>query len=214
MELWQVLKTGGWVMILLVACSLIIWAVIFERLSRYRKLQGELRAFQLEATNALLRGDREGLRALCRRDPSLPTAQLVLVGLDRIESKDARVRARWAEAVERQRLIENQELRSYLWILGTIATASPFIGLFGTVIGILGSFGEMAKTGVGGFAVVAGGISEALVATAAGILVAVVAVIAYNAFQTRWTALVLLIKLQAEELSEFLSELAGAPSGT
>ena len=199
------MKAGGFVMIPLVVCSLLIWAVIFERLWRYRRMDSELRSFQLEATNLLLRNDREALRALCRKRENLPTARLMLAAIDRLESKDERVRHRWAEALERRRLMENQDLRSNLWILGTVATASPFIGLFGTVVGILRSFGDMAKTGVGGFAVVASGISEALVATASGILVAVVAVIAYNFFQTRWSHLVLTIKLHTEELAEFLA---------
>ena len=62
--------------------------------------------------------------------------------------------------------------------------------LFGTVVGILTAFQNMAKTGSGGFAVVASGISESLIATAAGIVVAVISVMAYNAFQTRWNQLV------------------------
>jgi biopolymer transport protein ExbB/TolQ len=64
----------------------------------------------------------------------------------------------------------------------------------------------MAKTGAGGFGVVASGISESLIATAAGIVVAVVAVMAYNAFQTQWSGLVLLIKIQTEELTELLGK--------
>jgi len=73
------------------------------------------------------------------------------------------------------------------------------------VIGILRSFHEMARTGSGGFNVVAAGISESLIATAAGIVVAVIAVMAFNAFQTRWSSLVLTIKLQMEELSEMIA---------
>lgn len=99
----------------------------------------------------------------------------------------------------------NQELKKNLWMLGTIGSAAPFIGLAGTVVGILQAFGEMARKGAGGFTVVAAGISEALVATAAGIIVAVVAVIAYNAFQTRWSGFVLLIRIQTEEFAEILS---------
>ena len=87
-------------------------------------------------------------------------------------------------------------------ITGTIASAAPFIGLAGTVVGILRAFNEMARKGAGGFTVVAAGISEALVATAAGIVVAVVAVIAFNALQTRWSQFVLLIKIQTEVRSQ------------
>jgi biopolymer transport protein ExbB len=210
LSLIEILKVGGLVMDFLILCSLVVWAVIFERLWRYRRLHSALREFQLQALNALLRNDWTGLRSLCSHNADLPTARLTLTALERLSSKDERLRANWGEALERRRQLINQELRRNLWILGTIASAAPFIGLYGTVVGVLKSFNQMAQSGAGGFTVVAGGISEALVATAAGILVAVVALIAYNAFQTRWNALVLTIKLHTEELAEVL----GASEGT
>lgn len=188
----------------LLICSVAVWVVIIERTVRYRKLGGQLRSFHLEAMNALLRDEKEALKALCNSNTELPTARLVTLALDRLGSKDTRVRDRWIEAVERRRVLMNQELRQGLWILGTIGSSAPFIGLFGTVVGILGSFQAMAKSGAGGFAVVAAGISEALIATAAGIVVAVVAVMAYNTFQTRCASLILLVKIQVDELVEML----------
>ena len=89
---------------------------------------------------------------------------------------DARIEA----AVERQRQEANQKLRARLWILGTIGATAPFIGLFGTVVGIMRAFHQMGITGQGGFSVVAAGISEALITTAGGIAVAIEAVILYN----------------------------------
>jgi biopolymer transport protein ExbB len=207
-SIWNLILSGGFAMVPLVACSLVVWVVIFERCWRYFTLGPDLRSFHLEAINALLRGDEVAARRLCERSAKVPTAALLTVALDRIHSNDARIRGKWLEALERQRQLLNQQLRQNLWLLGTIGSAAPFIGLFGTVVGILRSFQEMAKTGSGGFAVVASGISESLIATAAGIVVAVVAVMAYNAFQTRWSGLVLLIKVQTEELSEVLTSLA------
>jgi biopolymer transport protein ExbB len=189
----------------LVVCSFAVWAVIFERLWSYRKLGAALRSFHLEALNILLRGDRHTLRGLCHRHADLPTSRLLMTALERLDSKDERLRSHWQEALERRRLAMNQELRANLWVLGTIGASAPFIGLFGTVVGILRSFQDMAKTGSGGFAVVAAGISESLIATAAGIVVAVIAVMSYNAFQTRWSGLVLTIRTQIEELSEMLA---------
>lgn len=200
------ITSGGFAMYPLLLCSLAVWGVIFERFWNYRKLSQELRSFHLEAVNILLRGDRAALGGLCHRHPGLPTARILMAGLERLGSRDPRLRLRWAEAVERRRLLVNQELRQNFWILGTIGSSAPFIGLFGTVIGILRSFQEIAKTGSGGFGVVASGISESLIATAAGIVVAVVAVMAYNTFQTRWSALSLMIKLQMEELAEMLED--------
>jgi len=200
----ELFKSGGSIMIPLLICSLVIWAVIFERLWRFRSLGDALHRFHLEAVNSLLRGEDESFRSLCTRFPDLPTANLMLTAMERLGAKDERLRARWVEAVERRRQLINQDLRRGLWILGTIGSAAPFIGLFGTVVGILKSFKQIAETGAGGFAVVASGISEALIATAAGIMVAVIAVMAYNAFQTRWGGIVLTIRLQTEELVEIL----------
>lgn len=209
MSLWNMIVSGGFVMYPLLICSLLSWAVIFERLWSYRKLGHDLRAFHLQALNTLLRDDREALKRLCDQNEELPTARILMVGLERLSSNDRRIRAKWIEALERRRQLLNQELKRNLWVLGTIGSASPFIGLFGTVVGILRSFQEMAKTGSGGFAVVAAGISESLIATAAGIVVAVIAVMAFNAFQTRWSALVLTIRIHTEEFTEVLSSLEG-----
>ena len=202
----SLITSGGFAMYPLVICSLLVWGVIFERLWNYRRLGHDLKAFHLNALNALLRGDRDQLRRTCEQERDLPTSRLLMVALERLSSKDRRVREKWAEALERNRQLLNLELRQNLWLLGTIGSAAPFIGLFGTVIGILRSFQEMARTGSGGFAVVAAGISESLIATAAGIVVAVIAVMAYNAFQTRWTGLVLMIRVHTEELAEMLEQ--------
>lgn len=207
--IWKLIADGGFAMIPLLLCSLITWGVIFERLWSFRRLGKDLHSFHLEAMNALLRGDLKALEDQCRNHSKLPTARILQVGLDRLTSKDPRQKSRWQEAMERQRQFTNQELRQYFWLLGTIGSASPFIGLFGTVVGILGSFQEMARTGTGGFTVVAGGISESLIATAAGIIVAVIAVMAYNAFQTRWNTIILRVKWYTEELTEMLADLSG-----
>ena len=84
-----------------------------------------------------------------------------------------------------RRFEEMEQLKRPLWILGTVASSAPFVGLFGTVVGIIKAFHNMAALGSGGFAVVASGISEALVATALGLGVAIVALIFYNYFQVR-----------------------------
>lgn len=198
------INSGWYATYPLLLCSLIVWVVIFERLWRYRLLKHDLQAFHLSAMNTVLREEPEALKSLCSEHMRLPTARLIHLAIERMNSKDGRVREKWREALERRRLIINQELKENLWILGTIASAAPFIGLFGTVVGILKSFQDIAQTGKGGFAIVAAGISEALIATAAGILVAVIATLAFNAFQTRWSATVLMIRLQIEEISELL----------
>jgi biopolymer transport protein ExbB len=165
--------------------------------------------------NSLLQNDLDAVRGLCHQNTDLPTARLLMIALERVNAKDARLRARWQEAIERKRQQLNQDLRQNLWILGTIGSSAPFIGLFGTVVGILRSFQEMAQKGAGGFNVVAAGISEALVATAAGIIVAVIAVMFFNAFQTKWNNLVLTIRVHIEELAEVIADkhLSEKPDG-
>jgi biopolymer transport protein ExbB len=98
-------------------------------------------------------------------------------------------------------------------VLGTVGAIAPFVGLFGTVVGIMNAFHQMAVTGQGGFAVVAAGISEALVATAGGIAVAVAAVVLYNAFNTHVQRLSTRLRIHAEHVLEALRE-SPAASGT
>lgn len=90
-----------------------------------------------------------------------------------------------SELTEDKRFEEIEALKGPLWILGTVSSSAPFIGLFGTVIGIIKAFHNMAIMGSGGFSVVAAGISEALVATALGLGVAILALVFYNYFQTQ-----------------------------
>ncbi len=107
-----------------------------------------------------------------------------------MESKDAKLGfdeqiSTASRANERSKTLFNQELRRGLAVLATIATSSPFIGLFGTIFGIINAFRGMALTGSGGIGAVAGGIAEALVTTAVGIGVAVLALWVYNMLNSR-----------------------------
>lgn len=88
-----------------------------------------------------------------------------------------------ARALERQAQREQQNLKRGINLLATVGSTAPFIGLLGTVVGIINAFQQMAATGSGGLATVSAGISEALVATAFGLLVAIPAVMAYNYMQ-------------------------------
>ncbi|MBF6570332.1 MAG: MotA/TolQ/ExbB proton channel family protein [Candidatus Binataceae bacterium] len=89
-------------------------------------------------------------------------------------------RARLEDVDEERRFAEVLQLRGLIWVLATSGASAPFIGLFGTVVGILAAFQSMAIMGTGGFSVVAAGISEALISTALGLAVAIIAVIFYN----------------------------------
>ena len=88
-----------------------------------------------------------------------------------------------ARALERQAQREQQNLKRGINLLATVGSTAPFVGLLGTVVGIINAFQQMAATGSGGLATVSGGIAEALVTTAFGLLVAIPAVMAYNYMQ-------------------------------
>ena len=88
-----------------------------------------------------------------------------------------------ARALERQAQREQQNLKRGLNLLATVGSTAPFVGLLGTVVGIVNAFQQMAATGSGGLATVSAGIAEALITTAFGLLVAIPAVMAYNYFQ-------------------------------
>ncbi|HEY5950282.1 MAG TPA: MotA/TolQ/ExbB proton channel family protein, partial [Kofleriaceae bacterium] len=144
-------------------------------------------------------------RSACERSPS-PIADVFLVGYERLgRAKPEHV----ATAVHRERLRVNQDLRARLWMLGTVGATSPFVGLFGTVVGIMTAMGGFKADEEVKFSMVSGPISEALIVTAAGILVAVEAVILFNFFSQRANRIATEMKLLTDEFLELLLEQPG-----
>jgi len=123
-----------------------------------------------------------------------------------LETKDHFSREIWEQKIARKILETQAGLKKFLWVIGTIGSSAPFIGLFGTVVGIIGSFDAMAQTGKSGFSVVAASLSEALIATAAGIVVAVFAVVLYNYFQTKLNSINLEFKNGVAEIADLLKK--------
>jgi biopolymer transport protein ExbB len=182
-------------MVPLFICSVAVWGVVVERFWTLRGWREKNREFLLSFSNLWLRNDLENLKKLCAQSET---------ELSKIAEELLRDHKNKFARVERRRLELSADLRRFLWLLGTIGSAAPFIGLFGTVVGIIRAFTSMAETGAGGFNVVASGISEALVATAAGILVAVIAVFFYNYFQVRVGKMQFQLKLLTDEMIETL----------
>jgi len=166
----------------LLACSVIMVGVVIERLWSLRGAVSSTAALTAELVSLLARGDLKGAADAVLRHRPCPARRVFgdvlavasgapLPDLDRV-------------ADERQ-FEEIEGCGAYLWVLGTIGSSAPFIGLFGTVVGIMRAFHSMALVGTGGFGVVAGGISEALIATALGLAVGIVALVFYNYLQNR-----------------------------
>jgi biopolymer transport protein ExbB/TolQ len=184
-----------WVILsLLLAWSLAGLAVICERLYALWNLIPKSEAFKNRVIDALDRGDIGKAAALCEMS-QVPLADVFERGLQVYQKTPEKT----VEAVNSQRGATVLSLKRYLWALGTVGSSAPFVGLFGTVVGILKAFQSMSVAGTGGFKVVSQGIAAALVATAAGLLVAIYAVIAYNYFVARINGIAMQYRLYTEE---------------
>lgn len=192
MSLWHLLADAGWivraVMLLLLAISIASWAIIMERLVYYRRVQK-------------LADEFEGVFwSGCKMSAiysEVDSKNEDFVGLESIfhagfkEFMHLRSKPGWRDGpvflgIERRMkaaaMREQSKLESQLAMLATIGSTSPYIGLFGTVWGIMTSFSALSVANQASMALVAPGISEALIATAMGLFAAIPAVITYNYF--------------------------------
>jgi biopolymer transport protein ExbB len=202
LDLIDIIHKGAIATYPLILLSIISVTVVLERLWSLRNIS----SITLRITESLLEPVKKGQRdlaiAICRQNSHSPAGRIFLNILDKEESRQLETANSFATEAMFE---ETQNLRKHLWILGTVASSAPFIGLLGTVVGIIKSFESMAIAGTGGFAVVAAGISEALVATALGLAVAIIAVIFYNYFQVRIANLNGLFRIQVAKVLHNMS---------
>jgi biopolymer transport protein TolQ len=194
-EIMQAFGTTGWVakfvLAILAVFSLVSWTLMILKVSQLRQTDSDNRSFLDEFRRATRLAD---VQAAATRTPAAPLAGMFRAGFLELEAQ-VRVLQRTGQsggqikslvAVERalQRAIgiEGAKLQRFLPFLATTASATPFIGLFGTVWGIMNTFRAIAVSGSTSIVTVAPGIAESLVNTAAGLAAAIPAVIAYNAF--------------------------------
>jgi len=168
----QTLAKGGPVMIPLVGCSIVALAVVIERLGFWWR-QGNERAAE-RALELAERGKLDEALEVARG----VTARVVAAGL-------AERPAAAAAAMEAAAQTEMGRLRSYLPVLDTIITLSPLLGLLGTVTGMIAAFGILSTIGMNQPTAITGGVAEALIATAAGLAIAIVTLVPYNYFTAR-----------------------------
>ena len=201
-SLWEILNMAGYAMWAIVALSVLTVAVALERLVVQWRFIDRARALADTVGRCLKRGAFEEARSACERSRS-PLAEVFLVGFERLGRTK---RENLGAAVDRERVRVMLGMKSRMWIIGTIGAIAVFVGLFGTVVGIQEAFGRIAETRSNDMAVVSGGLTEALYATAAGILVAVEAVVLYNFFNQRLARLAIELKLLTDEFLEQLDE--------
>jgi biopolymer transport protein ExbB/TolQ len=167
-----------WVLWLLLGLSLLSVAVMVERWIFYRRHKVAFESLREEFSKCLDKGDFEAAAKLLAKTDSLET-NVVLAGLRGYAKGPESVEDLLAGAMSREKSFYERRLS----ILATLASNSPYIGLFGTVLGIVRAFKDLSKDMAAASTGVMAGIAEALVATAIGLLVAIPAVVAYNVFK-------------------------------
>lgn len=185
--------------LLMLLTSLFLVAIAFERLYVLARV-----GLSVQAGNQVVSAAREGTlmdaREACTQI-SGPAVVVYAAGLDRALGA-VRGDARMAMAREQKRM--SAKLKARTWLLATAGALMPFVGLFGTVLGVMSSFQAIGESGQGGFAVVSVGISQALIATAVGIAVALEGVLLFNFLQSLIQGVVRNLSLQADELLEII----------
>jgi biopolymer transport protein TolQ len=204
------------VIALMVAASVLSWGAIAFKLREFGGAERDTEEFLA----AYQQGTFEDTEKAAREHPSSPLSAVTLAGVGELK-RIARYRVRGDESFDASQLRtvnkainwagsqEALRLEGRLAFLATVGSATPFVGLFGTVIGIINAFAQIGMTGHAGLETVGPGIAEALVATAIGLFAAIPATIFYNAFVARLRDLTAAIELFTVELQDDIAHLSG-----
>jgi biopolymer transport protein ExbB len=188
--------TMGWFAkgVVIVMAFMSIWSltVMITKFIQFQRTQAETRKFAPQFSRAIQEENLDQAIALAEKNKKSHVSRVLGEALaevkpllrDRATITAADINSA-ERAVERQMLIQLADFKRGTGILATVGSTAPFVGLLGTVVGIINSFQGLSADGGGGLSSVAGGISEALVATAIGLLVAIPAVMAFNYFNSR-----------------------------
>jgi len=198
--LFELVKAGGWLMVPILICSVISAAICIERFWTLRGSQVVPKALLTEVWQWIQQNQMTPQRIKQIRSQS-PLGAILATGI----GNHHRGREQMKQSIEEASGQVIHELERYLSTLGTVAAVSPLIGLLGTVIGMIKVFSAIQLEGVGNAAVLAGGISEALITTAAGLTVAIPSLFFYRFFQRRVDELVMEMEQDALKLVEVLS---------
>jgi biopolymer transport protein ExbB len=209
------------IVVVLALMSLISWTSAIQKLYQLWKSQKETRKFAPEFSRFLKEEQLDAAIKLAETQKRSHVARVLGEALsevkpllrDRATITAADINSA-ERAVERQMLIMLSEFKRGLGILATVGSTAPFVGLLGTTMGIVQSFTAMSSGGAsGGLAGIAGGISEALITTALGLLVAIPAVWFYNYFTTKIENLTVEMTYTSKELIDYLIKSVGSEFG-
>ena len=177
----EILQIGGLTMYVLLLCSLLSITIFLERFFYYRKQARISRNDFMSGLSKAIVGNDHAKALVIAEETQSPCARVMEAGLKEYGRSEKVVVA----AMERTIVDETRKLERFTAIVGTIGNIGLYIGLFGTVLGIIRAFHDIALTGSGGISSVINGVAEALVCTAMGLMVAIPAVIFFNYFSRR-----------------------------
>jgi biopolymer transport protein ExbB len=206
--MWNYFARGGPVMWPLLAASILGATVILWRWWALRQATADVPRFMKELREKLLAGDRDAALQVCDGHPG-PASAIVRAGLIRYGRPKDEIELALQDASAH----ELASLERGLPILATVAMIAPLLGFLGTVTGMINSFEALASVGLNNPSAVARGISEALITTAAGLIIAIPVQMAYNYFVTRVNSLVRNMESAANLVIEGLGEAGAATTG-
>ncbi len=197
----EIFLQGGPLMYPIALCSIIGWAIFMERVLAYFKTKRQTQRLYSNIIQQLKTNDKDSANQLCdQRESAL--ARILYPVLRMNDHTRSNLKAVAEEVGEREAV----SLQKYLGLLGTIANITPLLGLLGTVLGMIDAFHVIATEGVGSPATLGGGISQALITTAAGLTVAVPMILLHRYLLSRSDRLVLELEEATMHIIDFIEE--------
>ena len=192
----ELLQKGGFIMAVIVLLSLIGTIIIIERLLFFRKIRVDEEKMISRLKSALEKGHFDEAVSICENNPA-PITNLMRVGIEHRNYSESEIK----DSIMNAANLEIPRLERFLPALGTVAHIAPLLGLLGTVTGNIDAFGVLGQLAAGGDPrALANGIAEALITTAAGIVVAVPAIIFYNHLVSKVNHIIIRLENRVGEL--------------
>lgn len=202
--MYQFVMKGGYLMYPIMFCSVLTLAIFFERLFALRRSRIIPDKFIIEVSDLVRQQRMEDALTQCRLNNS-SIARVLMAGISRHNKSRQQVK----EAIEDVGRLEAATLERFLTILGTIAGIAPLLGLLGTVTGMIKAFSVISHAGIGNPQMLAGGISEALITTAAGLTVAIPAFVFYKFLRSRVDKRILRMERASIEILDLIDQEKG-----
>ncbi len=192
---------GGFMMYPLLLVSVLSMSLIIERLIFFSKMKDPGTAFMHTIKDLVHAGKTDDLRALLSAQRG-PVADVLTIGVEHINADPVDINS----AMEQRAMSVMPQLESNLWVLDTIITMAPLLGLLGTIIGMINAFQIFSTRGLNQPTAISGGVGEALIATATGLIVAVFTLLFYNYFNTKIRRITKDMEFAANEFEKIVKQ--------